>query len=327
MTDFDVHGVIANVFTVFNDDLTLDDDGQRRFLDALAATNSISAYFVRSGMGQMYAFSADDAKQIAKTACDHLAGKAHVLVGSSGAWDRNRDRRPNPDRFVEESIELSRFAEGVGATGVVHTLPEAIVPTEQRSAVDVSLDYFERVAKSVSVPVLIYQPPGTDPAYCVTPESMARITAIDGVRSIKVSTGDAGYIFDLCRALEGTDCAYISGNECAWLWGLECGSPAVIGQGACLNPQILKAVQDRFDKGGIEGAREAQASINRMVAACPNAVDFFKRYLNEHGFTMSAALRPAGGNPYAEADRVPLTDSEYAAFKPVYEAELARYAG
>lgn len=325
MIDFEIHGVIANVFTVFNDDLSLDDDGQRRFLDALFATNSISAYFVRSGMGQMYTFSAEDVKQIARTACGHLAGKAHVLVGSSGVWDRNRDRRPDPARFIEESIELSRYAEDAGASGVVHTMPEAILPTEKRSATDISLDYFERVAESVSVPVLIYQPPGTDPAYCVTPESLARIAAIDGVCSIKVSTGDAGYVFDLCRALEGTDCAYISGSECAWLWGLECGSRAVIGQGACMNPQILKAVQDRFDKGDMEGAREAQASINRLVATCPNAVDFYKRYLNEQGSSMGATPRPAGNNPYAEADRVPLTDAEYAASKVVYEAELARY--
>ena len=72
-------------------------------------------------------------------------------------------------------------------------------------------------------------------------------------------------------------------------------------------------------------AREAQASINRLVDACPNAVDFYKRFLNEKGYSMSAALRPAGNNPYAEADRQPLTDEEYAAFKVVYEAELSRY--
>ncbi len=325
MTDFPFRGVIANVFTVFKDDLSLDDDGQRRFLDALVATQSISAYFVRSGMGQMYTFSMDDVKQMARTACEHLGADAPVLVGSAGIWDRNRDKRADSERFIEEAIELSQYAEGLGAAGVVHTLPEAIAWTETRTPGDIALDYFARVAEAVSIPVLIYQPPRTDEAYCVTPELLAQIGAIDGVRGIKVSSPDAGYIFDLCRALEGTDCAFITGNECSWLWGLQCGSPAVIGQGACVNPQILKAVQDRFDAGDMDGAREGQASINRLVATCPNAVDFLKRYMNEHGYAMGTVARPAGDNPYADADRVPLSDAEYRAFTRIYEAELARY--
>jgi 4-hydroxy-tetrahydrodipicolinate synthase len=326
MIEFPFSGVIANVFTVFHDDLSLDDDGQRRFLDALSATESVSAYFVRSGMGQMYSFAADDVKQMARTACSHLGVGAPVLVGAAGAWDRNQDQRPDPEAFIQESIELSRFAEDVGAAGVVHTLPEAILVTGKNAAADIALDYFSRIAGAVSIPVLIYQAPGTDELHCVTPESLARIAAIDGVRGIKISSPDAGYMFDLCGAIEGTDCAFITGNECSWLWGLHCGSPSVIGQGACVNPQVLKAVQDRFDNGDLVGAREAQASINLLVEACPNAVDFYKRYLNENGYAMSAALRPVGNNPYAEADRVPLTEAEYAAFKRVYETELARYS-
>jgi len=326
MTDFPFPGVIANVFTVFNDDLSLDDNGQRRFLDALVDTESVTAYFVRSGMGQMYSYAADDVKQIAKTACDHLGADVPVLVGAAGIWDRNYDKRPDPERFIEEAIDLSRYAEDSGAAGVVHTLPEAIQSTESRSIDELSVDYFERMVEAVSIPVLIYQPPGTLDEYCVSPDLLARIGAIDGVRGIKVSSPDAGYIFDLCRALAGTDCAFITGNECSWLWGLHCGSPAVIGQGACVNPQILKAAQDRFLKGDLDGAREAQASINALVEACPNAVDFYKRYRNEQGYTMRTAFRRSGNNPYAEADRLPLSDEEYAAFKPVYEAELARYS-
>jgi dihydrodipicolinate synthase/N-acetylneuraminate lyase len=207
----------------------------------------------------------------------------------------------------------------------VHTLPEAIAADDQQAAADVAVDYFEQIAPSVSIPVLIYQAPGTDPTHCVTPESLARIGAKPNVRGIKVSSPDAGYIFDLTRALRGTDCAFITGNECAWLWGLECGSTAVIGQGACLNPQVLKAVQDRLEAGDIDGTREAQAGVNRLVAACPNAVDFFKRYLNEHGYAMGATFRPKGDNPYAEPDRASLTEAEYEAFKRTYEAELAPF--
>ena len=117
MTDFPFRGVIANVFTVFNDDLSIDDDGQRRFLDALVATRSNSAYFVRSGMVQMYTFDLDDVKQMARTACGHIGADAPVLVGAAGIWDRNRDKRPDPEKFTLEAIELSQYAEELGAAG------------------------------------------------------------------------------------------------------------------------------------------------------------------------------------------------------------------
>lgn len=324
MNGYTPHGVIANVFTVFKRDRSLDDDGQLQLLEALEATNSVSAYFVRSGMGQMYTFTLEEVKQIAGIACAHFGDRAPVLVGASGIWDRNRDRLPDPDTYLREAIDLTRFAEQVGAAGAVHTIPEGLKTLRGPSPREVTSDYFRRVADATAIPILIYQPPGTDPDFCVTPESLAELAGIDRIRGIKVSSPDAGYVFDLCRALQGTQCVYITGHECAWLWGLHCGSKAVIGQGSSLNPAILKAVQDRFDAGDVDGARDAQQSVNRLVAACPDAVGFLKRYLNDNGHPMGATFRPAGANRYLK-DPTPMTDAQYNAFKAIYESELAPY--
>ena len=52
-----VRGSIAPVFTAFHEDGRLDDDGQCSILRWLAETKAVSAFFVRSGMGQMFSFS------------------------------------------------------------------------------------------------------------------------------------------------------------------------------------------------------------------------------------------------------------------------------
>jgi len=92
-----LRGPIANVFTAFNEDLTFDSVGQRAILDALVETGAVSAYFVRSGMGQMYTFDIDDVKAITRVACGHLENIGPVLVGVSGIWDRRPEsRRANP---------------------------------------------------------------------------------------------------------------------------------------------------------------------------------------------------------------------------------------
>ena len=103
-----IRGSISPTFTAFNEDGTLDDQGQRNFLDFLEQQGGISAYFIRAGMGQMYSFSIDDVKQLTTNVCTHLKGKKPVLVGCNGAWNRDYTKRPDPHVFIQQGIELGK---------------------------------------------------------------------------------------------------------------------------------------------------------------------------------------------------------------------------
>lgn len=318
-----IFGCIAPTFTVFNDNGTLDDAGQRRLIDFMLESESISAFFIRSGMGQMYCFSMDDTKQIARNACAHLKGKAAVLIGCSGIWDRNYDKRPDPALYKQQAVELSRYAQDLGADGIVHTIPEGLVPPKGEAMDDFLVRYFEEICASVSAPVLIYQPPGTLPEYCVTPRSIARLAEIDNLAGMKVSTADGEYLFNLVRAVKDKKFGYIAGAETVFYAALAAGARACIGQGTSVNPQIIRAMLDRFLAGDLEGAMDAQEDTNELVYTCPNAVDFFKTYAVEKGYPMSLYARPSG-NPYIK-DRVPITKEAYETFKRRYEELLAKY--
>ncbi len=319
-----VYGNIAPVFTMFKDDLSLDPDGQRRFLDWLLQTDAISAYFVRSGLGQMFTYGVEDTKQMAKTACNHLADKAPVLVGCNGVWDRNRKRLPDPDLFQRQAIELSRYAQDVGASGVVHTIPDMLTPQAGKTPVDVTLQHFERIAASVTIPVFIYQPPGTANEYMLTPEAIRRLASIPNVVAAKISTNNAYYLFRLIRAAQSETFSMIAGAETIFYAALYAGAPAVIGQGCTINPQIIKALQQRFEAGDQAGVIEAQHSVNMLCEECRNPVDFLKRYVSEQGFPVGRAYRSAPDNLYV-AYPEPMSDEEYQRFKLLFEQELAQY--
>jgi dihydrodipicolinate synthase/N-acetylneuraminate lyase len=319
-----VYGPIANVFTAWQADGRFDPAGQRNTLDFLARSGAVSAYFVRSGMGQMYAYELEDVKAMATLACTHMRGRGPVLVGTAGIWDRNFDRRPDPALFTRQAVELSRFAEDQGADGVVHTMPEAIAPGDGETCADVTLRYFETVCAAVRVPVFIYQPPATRPEYCVTMDLAARLADMPAVMGMKVSTDDAAYVFDICYAVAGKDFAFISGSERAFLAGLYCGSRACIGQGSSVNPVIIRAIQQRYDAGDRHGAIEAQHSVNMLCRESKAPVEFLKRYATEKGLPVPPYHRPMPTNPaYGMPD--PLTDDQYRYFKRVLEAELAKY--
>ncbi|MCP4641939.1 MAG: dihydrodipicolinate synthase family protein, partial [bacterium] len=307
-----------------NEDGSFNETGQRSFLDFLVERDGISAYFVRCGMGQMYTFSYDDVKAMAQTACGHLKDKAPVLVGTSGVWDRDRNKLPDKAQYVREACELGQYAQSVGAAGVVFTIPECIAPEGDETPLDVVLKYFETISGAVSCPVFIYQPPGTDEDYCVTVDVIRKLADMPNLTAIKMSTTDAYYVHDMVYAVRDKDFAIISGAETAFLAGVASGTKACIGQGCTVNPQIINAIQDRFEAGDLEGAREAQWTTNVLVDRSVNAVEFTKRYAAENGHTVPIFGRGTGGNPYVK-DRQLLTDDAYAEFKALLEAELPRY--
>jgi len=319
-----VRGSIAPVFTAFHEDGRLDDDGQRSILSWLAGTKAVSAFFVRSGMGQMFSFSYDDVRQIAKTACELHAGNVPVLIGCAGIWDRNREKYPDPEVYMRQAIELSEYAEGLGADGVVHTIPEAIQPGPRETVEDVIMRYFETICAAVKLPVFIYQSPGTDERYILTIDLVRRLADIPNIAGMKASTNDAHYIFNITHAVQDKDFAFISGAETAFLAGLISGSRAVIGQGASVNPCILNAIQTRYEKGDVAGACEAQWSTNLLVMRSKNATGFFKRYISEKGYKVKPCARVMG-SPYATMSAT-LSQDEYETYKNLLESELDKYA-
>jgi len=319
-----VYGSIAPTFTVFKEDGSLDPDGQIRLLEYMINKGAISAFFIRSGMGQMYTFSFEEVKQLAEIACKVVKGHSAVLIGCSGIWDRNYDRRPPREKYVREAMELSRFAEGIGADGVVLTIPEALIPEGDETLADVIYNYFEKVCSTVNIPVLFYQPPGTRSEYYLTPELLKKLSKIDNLVAGKVSLADGGYLFDLARAVRDENFSLIVGNETVFYAGLMLGCRACIGQGTSLNPQIIQAMVERYEKGDFEGCMQAQEDVNLLVRKCPNAVEFFKRYITEQGYPINECPRTIENNPYFE-NRERLSSQEYENFKKIYEHILAKY--
>lgn len=320
-----VYGAISNVFTAWHEDGRFDPDGQHALLDFLLDSGGISAYFVRSGMGQMYAYEYDDVVAMADLACAHLSGKAPVLVGTAGIWDKNYDKRPDPAVFTRQSVELSKHAESVGAAGIVHTMPEAILPKDGETEADVSLRYFETINAAVNIPIFIYQPGNTHKDYWVDMELVAKLADLPNVKGMKLSTNDAKYTYDIYYAVKDKDIGMICGAETSFLAALYAGAKACIGQGCTVNPIIVKALHDAYVADDRPRAIEAQRSLNLLCDESTAPVEWLKRYATEQGFPVKPCHRTIKSNPGFESAKT-LTQDDYEAFKCVRDRELAKFA-
>ena len=305
-----VYGNIAPTFSAFDDKGAFDADGQRNLMDFMESRGGISSYFVRSGMGQIYTYDETDFKALADCACSHMEGRKPVLIGANGVWDRNYDKRPDAKVYMEECIRFAQYARDAGASGVVYTMPEALVPADGESPADLVKRYFTTLCAGVDLPVFMYQPPGTLKEYMLTRELIAELADIDNLVGAKASYADGEYVFNLIRAVKNKDFKYIIGAETIWALGLYAGSQAVIGQGSTLNPQVISKVQECFEAGDREGTLAAQDAVNELVYACSNPQDFYKKWAIEQGFPLGLYHRSMHSNPYA-TDPTPLDDAAF----------------
>jgi len=256
-------GVIVPMLTALNEDRTLDETGNRSVVNWYKDSGAITTIFARSGTGQMYSFTYDEVKALIDTVVPEAGNDIHLIAGTSGTFpDRNRNKLPDEEKYIEETLELSTYAQDRGATGVV-VLPLGLTPS--RNFPDKIFDFYQKVDDAVDIPIIIYQPPGVVPPYSMTPKLLNRIAALPNLKGMKLSSSDMLKFGLLCGATKNLDFTMISGHEGAFLSSLVMGAGGCIGGGCNTHPWVIRAVFDAFMEGDIDRARLAQFEVNKLL--------------------------------------------------------------
>ncbi len=259
-------GVIVPFWTPVDADGKLDMAGVRGMVDYLADTGAVRSIFGRSGMGKWHTFTMDEAKRFVDVlvpACRQRG--VGVLIGAMGECiGRQRGVPPDPNRYTEQSIELTRYAHQAGADAAVLVVPDMLVLNDTPPA-EVVWQYYKTVHDATRLPIVLYQPGGTDPAYQLTPDLMRRLISLPRIAGLKLSTSQEEVFAPIADAVRGTGFALIAGDERFYLRGLELGACGVIGGGCSAYPEVLWAVGYFYQKGDMARARQAQETVWRLL--------------------------------------------------------------
>ena len=322
-----VRGPIAPVITAWKDDESFDETGQRNLYDYMLESGAISAFFMRSGMGQMTVYEYEDVRIATRVACEHLRGKVPLIMNCSGIWDRDRasSSRPDPEVYTRQAVELSQYAEELGAESVAHVVPEALLPADNPGNIaDTYFRHYETICSSVKIPVFVYHPRIPDPDKQFTPELTARLADIPNLVGMKVSTLDGYFLYGLLRAVQGKEFHVVTGAEMLFYATLPLGSRAVIGAGCNLNPQIIKAQLECYERGDQEGMLRAQDSINMLYEHCPSVLGMMKKLATAGGRPVGLTARARGKTVYGR-DGAEFTDEAFQTFKRLIDQEVEKY--
>ena len=259
-------GVFVPVFTPALEGGVLDPVGLANYCERLANDDSITSLFVRCGSGRMYDYNFDEIKQATDIAIDTVGDRKYTFIGTFGEFVGDENRRPDPKKYLDQTLELSHYAEEKGASGVVLLVPWALAPEDGESVEDLLVRHFLTVADEVKGPVFIYNTPGMPEGYKLSGSVARRIMHHPNIVGAKISTADVGWVNEVEMEIGDSHFALVSGHEGAYLQWLISGALGVIGQGCNIYPSAIRAVYDHFMAGEYGKAREAQLDVCRMLS-------------------------------------------------------------
>src|SRR6266513_1300318 len=235
-------GIIPPVATpmLANEDLDL--PRLKWFLDHLI-NSGVHGVFVLGTNSEFYAMDEREKQQVIATAVEHVRGRVPVYAGTGAETTR-------------EAVRLTRMAEKEGADGVSVITPYFIQPNQQEI-----YDHYRRIAENTSLPVILYNNPGTCGGVRIDVDTVARLAQVPNILGIKDSSGDLQNTVELIRIVPERF-AVMMGRDTLIFSALMFGARGAVPATGNIAPKLLVEIYEAFRRGDQAASQEAQRKLN-----------------------------------------------------------------
>jgi 4-hydroxy-tetrahydrodipicolinate synthase len=183
--------------------------------------------------GEAPVLSTDEQKQVIETVLEAAEGRVPVLAGTG-----SNDTR--------KTVSLSLAAARAGSSGLLVVTPYYNRPTQEGL-----YRHYATLAAAVDLPIVLYSVPGRTGTE-LAPETVARLSAIDGVVALKEAGGSVDRV---SRIRSECDLPILSGDDNLTLPMLAVGARGVISVAANLVPDLVEGMIVAFEQNRVAEAR------------------------------------------------------------------------
>jgi len=172
-----------------------------------------------------------------KKVVEIVSGRVKVVAGTGA-------------NSTTEAVDLSKSAEDVGVDGVLLVNPYYNKPTQNGM-----IAHFEKIAKSIDVPIILYNIPGRTGVNFL-PESLNELlNRVDNIAAIKEASGD---IAQMMRFIElcGDRINLLSGDDNLLLPVLSIGGKGIVSVISNLLPSDVKKIITSYNEGNFSQAKK-----------------------------------------------------------------------
>ena len=192
--------------------------------------------------GENPAVSHDEHRRVVEM-CVKVANKRVPVIAGAGS------------NSTAEAVELTRFAEKIGADAVLSVVPYYNKPTQEGM-----FQHFSAVATATKLPIILYSVPGRT-VVDLTVDTIARLReAHDNIVGVKDATADLSRA-TAQRARLGNDFILLSGEDITALGFNAHGGTGCISVTANVAPRLLSQFQNACQQGNYALALELQDKL------------------------------------------------------------------
>jgi len=229
-----LRGIIPPLITPLNSDSSLDLISLEIILNHIIK-GGVTGVFILGTTGESSSLSYAVKNQLIEATCKLVAGEIPVLVGIT-------------DCAIEESLNLATLAKRVGAEAVV-----AAAPFYMNIGQEELLNYYNRLADEVSLPLILYNMP-SHTKIAIEHDTVVQLAKHPNIIGLKDSSGNGVYFQALCNSLRSRpDFTLMVGPEEMLVETVLLGGHGAVAGGANLFPSLYvklykAAVKRDFEK-------------------------------------------------------------------------------
>lgn len=240
-------GVMQSPVTPLKDDFSPDLATFERLLDFHVRTSGTAISWPHH-KGESLNLSLEERKRLAETAVKTVAGRVGVSIHVSAL-------------SVEDSLELARHAEKIGADAIV-----AITPYFWKPSREALYDHFVRIGTATALPLIAYNSPSYLSGVEIDGELLARlIERLPNLIGMKEASFNSEKFLDLARTALALrpDFALVTGVEYL-LPSMPLGGVGSYSSAGAICPNLCKAAYAACVAEDWDKARELQYKLARL---------------------------------------------------------------
>ena len=234
----------------------------------------IDAIIVCGTTGEASTMTTDEKKSAIKFMVDTVSGRVPVIAGTGG-------------NCTATSIEMSKYAESVGADGLL-----LVTPYYNKTTQEGLIKHFEAIATSVSIPIILYSVQSRT-GMNINSATCLELSKIDNIVAIKEASGNISQIAEISNLCKENLNIY-SGNDDQILPFLSVGGIGVISVLSNIIPKDVHNMVDYFMNGKIKEAITLQLNTLNLTSALFSEVNPIpvKEAMNMIGFNAGIPRLP-----------------------------------
>lgn len=236
------------------------------------------AIIVCGTTGESSTMTETEKKEAIKYTVDKVAKRVPVIAGTG----------TNNTKY---SVELSKYAESVGADGLL-----LVTPYYNKATQKGMVEHFSAIAEAVNIPIIVYNVPGRT-GLNINPETMLELSKIENIAGIKEASGNISQVAEIAN-LCGDKIDIYSGNDDQIVPILSLGGKGVISVVANIVPRDTHNIVKYYLEGNVNESKNLQLKM----------IPLFKALFSEvNPIPVKAALNILGYN--VGTPRLPLTEA------------------